>query len=214
MRREQLGDLTAFLAVAEERSFTRAAAKLGTSRSALSHIVRRLEERLGIRVLTRTTRSVAPTEAGERLIETLRPAIDEIGTKLATLTELRERPAGAIRITTGQHAADTILWPVLAGLLPKYPEVSVELPIDQGMTDIVAGRFDAGVRLGEQVAKDMIAVRVGPDLRRRGRALLFCEAHAAGDPASVAKRLDQQDWCPPFPGYHLYYPSLLKSSKF
>jgi DNA-binding transcriptional LysR family regulator len=165
MRREELGDLTAFLAVAEERSFTRAAAKLGTSQSALSHIVRRLEERLGIRLLTRTTRSVAPTEAGERLIETLRPALDEIETKLAVLTELRKRPAGTIRVTTSQHATETILWPALARFLLEYPDVSIELSIDQGLTDIVAGRFDAGVRLGEQVAKDMIAVRIGPDLR-------------------------------------------------
>jgi DNA-binding transcriptional LysR family regulator len=165
MRREELGDLTAFLAVAEERSFTRAAAKLGTSQSALSHTVRKLEERLGIRLLTRTTRSVAPTDAGERLIETLRPAIVNIETRLAALTELRDRPAGAIRITTSQHAAETILWPALAQLLPRYPDVSMELSIDQGLTDIVTGRFDAGVRLGEQVAKDMIAVRIGPDLR-------------------------------------------------
>src|SRR5688572_155230 len=147
MRREELGDLTAFLVVAEERSFTRAAAKLGTSQSALSHTVRRLEARLGLQLLARTTRRVAPTEAGERLVETLRPALDEIGTKLDALSEFREKPAGVIRITTGQHAAETILWPALSRLLPNYPDLSVELSIDQGLTDIVSGRFDAGIRL-------------------------------------------------------------------
>lgn len=165
MRREELGDLTVFLAVAEERSFTRAAAKLGTSQSALSHTVQRLEARLGLRLLTRTTRSVAPTEAGERLLETLRPALDEIDGKLAALSELREKPAGTIRITTSHHAAETILWPALARLLPNYLDIRVEVSIDAALTDIVADRYDAGVRLGEQVAKDMIAVRIGPDLR-------------------------------------------------
>jgi DNA-binding transcriptional LysR family regulator len=165
MRRDELGDLTAFLAVAEERSFTRAAAKLGTSQSALSHTVRRLEGRLGLRLLTRTTRSVAPTEAGERLLETLRPALDEIDTRLAALSEMRDKPAGTIRITTGQHAAETVLWPALLRLLPHYPDVRVELSIDQALTDIVSERYDAGVRLGEQVAKDLIAVRIGPDMR-------------------------------------------------
>src|SRR5690242_14974765 len=130
MRREDLGDLTAFLAVAEAKSFTRAAAKLGTSQSALSHTIRRLEERLGLRLLTRTTRSVAPTEAGERLLQTLRPAFDEIDARLAAITELRDKPAGLIRITTGKHAADTVLWPVLRRLLPQYPDVQVELSID------------------------------------------------------------------------------------
>src|ERR1700722_10191446 len=164
MRREELGDLAVFLAVAEARSFTRAAAKLGTSQSNLSHTVRRLEENLGFRLLTRTTRSVAPTDAGERLIETLRPALDEINGRLAALTELREKPAGMIRITTAEHAAETILWPALARLLPNYPDIKVELTIDYGLTDIVAERYDAGVRLGEQVAKDMIAVPIGPDM--------------------------------------------------
>ena len=161
MRREELGDLAAFVVIADERSFTRAAAKLGISQSALSHTVRRLEERLGVRLLTRTTRSVALTEAGERLFETLCPALDEIDAKLAALSELRERPAGTIRITTSNHAAETILWPALARLLPAYPDIKVELSIDSALTE----RFDAGVRLGEQVAKDMIAVRIGPDLR-------------------------------------------------
>ena len=165
MRRDELADLTAFLAVAEERSFTRAAAKLGTSQSALSHTVRRLEAHLGLRLLTRTTRSVVPTEAGERLRETLRPAFDEIDAKLAALTELREKPAGTVRITTTHHAAVTILWPTLARLLPEYPDIKVELSVDAALTDIVAERYDAGVRPSEQVAKDMIAVRIGPDMR-------------------------------------------------
>lgn len=165
MHREDLSDLAAFLAVAEERSFTRAAAKLGTSQSAVSHTVRRLETRLGLRLLTRTTRSVAPTEAGERLMATLRPALDDIENRLDALSELREKPAGNIRITTSQGAPESILWLALARLLPDYPDIKAELTIDQSLTDTVAGRFDAGVRLGEQVAKDMVAVRIGPDLR-------------------------------------------------
>jgi DNA-binding transcriptional LysR family regulator len=278
MRREELGELMAFLAVAEERSFTRAAAKLATSQSALSHTIRRLEGRLGLRLLTRTTRSVAPTEAGERLIETLRPAFDDIDAQLDALSELREKPAGTIRITAGEHAADTILWPALAKLLPDYPDIRVELSVDLALMDIVAERFDAGVRLGEQVAKDMIAVRIGPDQRmacvgapsyfagrpppktphdltdhrcinlrmptlgglyawefeKDGRELnvrvdgqlvlndlrLITEAAAAGfglaflmedqvEPFVRDGRLVRvlEDWCPPFPGYHLYYPS-------
>ena len=278
MRRDELGDLAAFLAVAEERSFTRAAARLGTSQSALSHTVRRLEARLGLRLLTRTTRSVAPTEAGERLLETLRPAFDEIYARLAALSELRDKPAGTIRITTGQHAAETILWPALLRLLPHYPDVRVELSVDQALTDIVAERYDAGVRLGEQVARDMIAVRIGPDMRmavvgapayfatrpkpktphdlthhtcinlrfptlgglyawefeKDGRALnvrvdgplvfnvMPMILKAATDGFGLAFVLEDQaapliadgrlvrvlaDWCPPFPGYHLYYPS-------
>jgi DNA-binding transcriptional LysR family regulator len=165
MKRDELGDLASFLAVAEARSFTRAAATLGTSQSALSHTVKRLEARLGLRLLTRTTRSVAPTEAGARLIETLRPALDDIDARLAALSALRERPAGTIRINTSEHAAETILWPKLARFLPEYPDISVELTIEHGFTDIVAGRYDAGVRLGEQVARDMIAVPIGPQMR-------------------------------------------------
>src|SRR5271165_4468581 len=165
MRREELVDLNAFLTVAEEQSFTRAAAKLGTSQSSLSHTIRRLEAKLGVRLLTRTTRSVAPTEAGDRLLGTLRPALDSIGAELASLSELREKPAGTIRITTSEHAAQTVLWPTLERLLPNYPDVHVELSIDSSLTDIVTERFDAGVRLGEALAKDMIAVRIGPDLR-------------------------------------------------
>ena len=278
MRREELADLNAFVAVAEERSFTRAAAKLGTSQSALSFTIRRLEERLGVRLLSRTTRSVAPTEAGERLLRTLGPALDKIGTELAALSELRERPAGTIRITAGEHAAEAVLWPAFAKLLPQYPEIKVELVVDYGLTDIVAERYDAGIRLGEQVARDMIAVRVGPDFRwavvgapsyfarrprpkrpqdltahdcvnlrlptygglfawefeKRGRELkvrvegqlvvtnlaLRLNAALAGLglaylPEDVVqthltdRRLIRvlDDWCPPFSGYHLYYPS-------
>lgn len=165
MRREELVDLNAFLTVAEEQSFTRAAAKLGTSQSALSYTIRRLETRLGVRLLTRTTRRVAPTEAGERLLKTLGPALNDIAGELSSLSELREKPAGTIRITTSEHAANTVLWPVLQKLLPDYPDVHVELTVDPGLTDIVAERFEAGVRLGEQIAKDMVAVRIGPDLR-------------------------------------------------
>jgi len=278
MARHPIDDLTAFLAVAKERSFTRAAAQLGVSQSALSHTIRGLEERLGVRLLTRTTRSVAPTEAGERLVRTVGPRLEEIDAELAALTELREKPAGTIRITTGEHSAEAILWPALAKLLPRYPDIRVELSIDYGLTDIVAERYDAGVRLGEQVAKDMIAVRIGPDFRmavvgapsyfarrprpktpqeltahdcinirlptyggvyawefeKRGRGLkvrvegqlvfnntaLRLKAALAG--LGLAYLPDDQvekhladgrlirvlaDWCPPFSGYHLYYPS-------
>jgi DNA-binding transcriptional LysR family regulator len=278
MRREELADLNAFVAVAEERSFTRAAAKLGTSQSALSFTVRRLEERLGVRLLSRTTRSVAPTEAGERLLGTLGPALDKIGAELTALSELREKPAGTVRITAGEHAALTVLWPALSKLLPLYPDIEVELNIDQGLTDIVADRYDAGVRFGEQVARDMVAVRIGPDVRmavvgapayfarrpkprkpqdltahacinlrlptygglyawefeKRGRELkvrvegqwvfnslgLRLEAALAGfgltyvpDDVVQTHLADGRlvrvlaDWCPPFAGYHLYYPS-------
>ena len=278
MRREDLSDLAVFLAVADERSFTRAATKLGTSQSALSHTIRRLEERLGVRLLTRTTRSVAPTEAGERLMETVRPAFHDIDARLAALGELRDRPSGTIRITSGENAAETILWPTVARLLQAHPDIKVEIAVDQSLTDIVAGRFDAGVRLGEQVAKDMVAVRIGPDLRmavvgapayfathrrpaspyelsdydcinlrlvtagglyawefgRDGRDLnvrvegrlvfnnvrMMLEAAVAGfglacvpddhiapfiGDGRLIRVLD--DWCPPFSGYHLYYPS-------
>ena len=278
MPRANVNDLLAFLAVARERSFTRAAAQLGVSPSALSHAMRGLEARLGVRLLTRTTRSVAPTEAGERLVRGVGPHFEEIDAELAALTVLRERPAGTLRITAGEHAADTILWPTLERLLPDYPDVKVEIHVDNGLTDIVAGRYDAGVRLGEQVAKDMVAVRVGPDLRmavvgapayferkprprtpqdltahecinhrlptfgglyawefERGRrelrvrvegrlvfnsSALSLKAALAGlglaylpedraAPHLAEGRLVRvlADWCPPFPGYHLYYPS-------
>src|SRR6478672_1284197 len=165
MARENLNDLSAFLAVARERSFTRAAAQLGVSQSALSQTVRGLEARLGIRLLTRTTRSVAPTNAGERLLRTVGPRLEEIDAELAALSELREQPAGTIRITATENAADAILWPALARLLPVYPDIKVEIVIGYGLTDIVAERFDAGVRPGEIVAKDMIAVPIGPEMR-------------------------------------------------
>jgi DNA-binding transcriptional LysR family regulator len=165
MRREELSDLAVFLAVAEERSFTRAAARLGTSQSSLSQIVRRLEARMGLKLLTRTTRQVAPTEAGDQLVATLRPAFDEIDERLSSLTALRDKPSGTIRITTGRHAADTVLWPAVAKLLDDFPDIAIELSIDSHFTDIVGERFDGGVRLGESLAKDMIAVRIGPDLR-------------------------------------------------
>jgi DNA-binding transcriptional LysR family regulator len=278
MRREELVDLNAFLAVAEEQSFTRAAAKLATSQSALSHTIRRLETRLGVRLLTRTTRRVAPTEAGERLLKTLGPALDDIAGELASLSELREKPAGRIRITASEHAAHSILWPALQKLLPAYPDIHVELSIDSGLTDIVAERFDAGVRLGESIARDMVAVPIGPDqrmavvgapayfarhpkprapqdlarhdcinlrlptaggfyaweLEKGGRALrvrvegplAFNNApmmiRAAADGFGLACVLEDHvkahlaegslvrvlsEWCPPFAGYHLYYPS-------
>lgn len=278
MARESLSDLTAFLAVARERSFTRAAAKLGVSQSALSHTIRGLETRLRLRLLTRTTRSVSPTEAGERLLRTIGPHLDEIEGELAALSELREKPAGTIRITAGEHAAKAVLWPALAKLLPDYPDINVEIIVDYGLTDIVAERYDAGVRLGEDVAKDMIAVRIGPDFRfvvvgapsyfatrprpktpqdltahtcinlrlptygglyawefaKRGREMkvrvegqlvfnniaLRLNAVLAGfglaflpEDQVTAHLADGSlvrvlaDWCPTFPGYHLYYPS-------
>ena len=278
MARQNLNDLFAFVAVARERSFTRAAARLGVSQSALSHTLRGLEDRLGIRLLTRTTRSVAPTEAGLRLLDSVGGRFDEIEAELAELTALRARPAGTFRITTGEHALASILWPRLAPLLREHPDIRVEFDVSYGLKDIVAERFDAGVRMGEQVAKDMIAVRIGPALRmaavaapsyfagrrppknpqdltghccinlrlptygglyawefeRRGRKL---NVRVDGQltfntvPSIVAAALDGAgiaflpedavsariadgslvrvlgDWCPPFPGYHLYYPS-------
>lgn len=278
MQREDLGNLSLFLAVAEEQSFTRAAARLGISQSALSHSMRRLEERLGLRLLNRTTRSVAPTEAGERLLETLRPALDEIDTKLSNLTQLREKPAGTVRISTPMHAAKAVLWPVIDRLAKEYPDLQVELNIDAGFTDIVSGRFDAGVRLGESLEKDMIAARIGPKLRMAavGAPAYFAEKGMPATPHDLARhtcinlrmasagglyawefeksgrelrvKVDGQlvfndpdlisdaavrghgiafmledhfsrqlkegslvrvldDWCEPFDGYHLYYPS-------
>lgn len=165
MQRGQLDDLLVFVAVGQERSFTKAAAKLGISQSALSHTIRGLEARLGVRLLTRTTRSVSPTEAGERLLGALAPRFDEIQAELAAVGELREKPAGTIRITATENAAETILVPKLSPLLLSYPDIRVEISIDYGLADIVAQRYDAGVRSGEQVAKGMIAVRIGPDMR-------------------------------------------------
>ena len=158
-------ELVAFVAVARERSFTTAAAKLGVSQSALSHTIKELEARLGVRLLTRTTRNVSATQAGERLLNNIGPRLDEIQTEVASLSELREKPAGIIRITATENATETILLPKLAPLLRQYPDIKVEIFIDYGLTDIVAQRYDAGVRSGEQVAKGMIAVRIGPDMR-------------------------------------------------
>lgn len=162
---ENLNDLLAFVAVATDRSFTKAAARLGMSQASLSRTIRRFEEQLGLRLLNRTTRSVAPTEAGERLLAAIAPRLDEISAELMALGELRERPAGTVRITCSERAAETVLWPRLATLLPGYPDLKVEIFIDHSFTDIAAERFDAGVRLGESVEKDMIAVRIGPDMR-------------------------------------------------
>jgi len=278
MQRGNLDDLSAFLIVAREGSFTKAAAKLGVSQSALSYTIRELEARLKLRLLTRTTRSVSPTAAGERLLRNVGPRLEEIETELEALGELREKPAGTIRITTLEFAADSILVPKLAKLLRAYPDIKVEIVIDYGLTDIVAQRYDAGVRNGEQVAKDMIAVRIGPDARMavvgapsyfKGRAepkkpqdLIghncinlrlpthgglyawefekgnrelkvraegqftfnstgpMLNAALAGlglayvpeglvQPHIAKGRLTRvlADWCPPYPGYHLYYPS-------
>lgn len=278
MARENYNDLLAFLAVTRERNFTRAAAQLGVSQSALSHTIRGLEARLGLRLLTRTTRNVAPTEAGERLFRELTPNFEDIDAALARLSELRDQPSGTIRITTGEHAASTILWPVLQKLLPDYPDIRVEVISDSSLTDIVAERFDAGIRLGEQVAKDMIAVPIGPPMRMAvvgtpgylasrppvktprdltghdcinirfltHGGLYAWEFEKKGHPLNVrvegrltfnntrhviAAALDGfglacvpddivrreiasgklqrvlGDWCPAFPGYHLYYPS-------
>src|SRR5215475_9262177 len=165
MQRESLDDLRTLVAVARERSFTKTAAKLGISQSALSQTIRELESRLGVRLLTRTTRRVSPTAAGERLLQTVAPRFEEIDAELAAVRELREKPAGTIRITVSDHAYKSVLWPNLAKLLRNYPDIRADIVIDNGLTDIVAQRFDAGVRLGEQVAKDMIAVPIGPDVR-------------------------------------------------
>lgn len=166
MNKESMDDLVAFLAVAAQRSFTRAAAQLGISQPALSAKITALEARLGVRLLTRSTRSVATTDAGERLFKSIGPHFDGIAAGLAELSDLRDKPAGSLRITSVEHASQTILLPALAALLPEYPDINVEIINDYGLADIVAERFDAGVRLGEQVAQDMIAVRIGPDFRQ------------------------------------------------
>jgi DNA-binding transcriptional LysR family regulator len=283
MQRGKLDDLLAFVAVGRERSFTKAAAKLGVSQSALSHTIRELEARLGVRLLTRTTRSVSPTEAGERLLRNVGPRFEEIEAELAAIRELREKPAGTIRVTAMEYAADAILLPKLATLLREYPDIRVEIIIDYGLTDIVAQRYDAGVRSGEQVAKDMIAVRIGPDMRMavvgapsyfrkrlapkkpqdlighncinlrlpsdrglyawefekgdrelkvrvegqlvfNGTAQILNAALAGLGLAYLPEGLVQphlaksrlkrvlEDWCPPYSGYHLYYPSRRQSS--
>jgi DNA-binding transcriptional LysR family regulator len=278
MQRGHLDDLLAFIAVGQERSFTKAAAKLGVSQSALSHTIRELEARLGVRLLTRTTRRVSPTDAGERLLQNVAPRFEEIDAELAAVGELRDKPAGTIRITSTEYAADAVLLPKLSKLLRQYPDIKVEIVIDYGLTDIVAQRFDAGVRSGEQVAKDMIAVRIAPDMRmavvaapsyfktrsepkrpqelidhncirlrlpshgglyawefeKSGRELRvrvegqltfnttaqMLNAALAGlglayipegwvQPHIAKNRLKRvlEDWCAPYSGYHLYYPS-------
>jgi len=165
MLKENFNDLLSFLMVAEERSFTRAAARLGVSQSALSHAIRGLEERLDLRLLTRTTRSVALTEAGERLVNAIGAHISEIEHQLVALGDMRATPAGNIRLTAGEHAIHSVLWPVLNPFLQRYPDIHVEVIADNSLTDIVSGRFDAGIRLGEQLAKDMVAIPIGPQLR-------------------------------------------------
>ncbi len=180
MSRPNLNDLAAFVVVARERSFTRAAAQLGVSQSALSHTMRGLEERLGLRLLTRTTRSVTATDAGERLLATWAPRLEAIDAELADLGRLRERPAGEVRLTADEYSARAVLWPALRQLLPRYPEIAVEIVTDYGLTDIVAERYDAGVRLGGLVAKDMIAVPIAPDMRM---IVIAAPAYLAGRPA-------------------------------
>src|SRR3954464_8366618 len=160
MQRGNLGDLVAFVAVGREGSFTKAAAKLGVSQSALSHTIRELEARLGVRLLTRTTRAVSPTEAGQRLLDGISSQFEEIEAQVEALGELRDKPAGTIRITAADYAITHILWPKLRKFLPKYPEIKVELILDNGLTDIVTERYDAGVRMGEHLAKDMISARI------------------------------------------------------
>lgn len=283
MQRGILDDLRALVSVGRERSFTKAAAKLGVSQSALSQTIRELETRLGVRLLTRTTRSVSPTEAGERLLRNIAPRLAEIEAEIAAVSELREKPAGTLRITATEYAVDTILWPKLIKVLRQYPDIKVEIFIDNALTDIAAEQFDAGVRAGGQVAKDMIAVRLGPDMRmavvgapsyfkkrseprkpqelirhscinlrlsrhgglyawefeKGGRELRvrvegqlifnntaqmlnaalagFGLAYVPEDlvQTHVAKgRLERvlEDWCQPYSGYHLYYPSRRQSS--
>ena len=165
MLKDNINDLLSFMVVARERSFTRAAAQLGVSQSALSHAMRNLEARLDVRLLTRTTRSVAPTEAGDRLFQRLGPHLQEIEQALSALRDTRAHPSGNIRLTAGEHAASAVLWPTLKPFMLQYPDIHIEITVDNGLTDIVDGRFDAGIRLGEQVAKDMIAVRIAPDMR-------------------------------------------------
>lgn len=199
MKRDEIADLMAFVAVAEERSFTRAAARLGMAQSALSQIVRRTEERLGLRLLTRTTRSVVPTEAGEHLLSVLGPMLNDLNSALTSLGDLRDRPSGTILITTVEHAAKTILLPAMRTLLKSHPDINVQLLIDYGLTDVVSERFDAGVRLGGEMDKDMIAVRIGPDIPM---AIVGAPDYLSrrGTPVSVAHLVDHQ-------AINLYLPS-------
>ncbi len=206
MSRRDTSDLTAFIAVARERSFTRAAASLGVSPSALSHTMRGLEERLGLQLLTRTTRNVAPTEAGERLLQTVAPHFDGIEEALASLTELREKPAGALRLAAGDHAAETILWPAVEKLRRAYPDITVEIDVDNGLTDIVAGRYHAGVRLGERVDKDMIAVRISPDLRMAviGAPSYFADRQKPRRPKDLTEHACINLRLPTFGGFYVW----------
>lgn len=165
MTRQNVNDLLAFLAVARERSFTKAAARFGVSQSALSHTIRQLEARLGVRLLARTTRAVSPTEAGERLLERIGPHFDQIEIEVDALNDLREKPAGTVKIVASDYAISSVLWPKLKSFLPKYPDIKIELLLDNGLTDIVTERYDAGVRMGDQLANDMISARIGPDFR-------------------------------------------------
>lgn len=183
MRREEIADLAAFLTVAEERSFTKAASRLGISQSTLSQVIKRMEERLGVLLVARTTRSVAPTEAGQRLVETIGPALRELDQGLGAIGEFATRPVGTIRITSVEHAASTILSPALARLLPRYPDLNVEVFVDYALTDVIAANFDAGVRLGAQVAKDMIAVPISPEIRM---AIVGSPAYLALQPAPAS----------------------------
>ena len=183
MARDNINDILVFIAVARERSFTRAAAKLGMSQSALSHIVRGLEERLGVRLLTRTTRSVSPTEAGERLLQNVGPRLEEIDAEITAITDLGDKPAGTVRITAIDHVIDTVLWPRIAPLLPQYPELHIEISSDYRLVDIAAERFDIGVRHGDQVEKDMIAVRLTADVPMR---IVGAPAYFARQPAPAS----------------------------
>ncbi|MGM3176125.1 LysR family transcriptional regulator [Dickeya lacustris] len=180
MRRDEIADLTAFVVVAEERSFTKAALRLGMAQSALSQIIRRVEERLGLRLLARTTRSVAPTEAGERLLAKLGPMLHDLDLMMSSLGELRDRPSGTIRLTTVEHAAKTILMPAIERLLPENPEIQIEINVDHALVDIVANQFDAGIRLGGEIDRDMIAMRIGPDIPM---AIVASPAYLARFPA-------------------------------
>ncbi len=183
MARDNINDILVFIAVARERSFTRAAAKLGMSQSALSHIVRGLEERLGVRLLTRTTRSVSPTEAGERLLQNVGPRLEEIDAEITAITDLGDKPAGTVRITAIDHVIDTVLWPRIAPLLPQYPDLHIEISSDYRLVDIAAERFDIGVRHGDQVEKDMIAVRLTADVPMR---IVGAPAYFARQPAPAS----------------------------
>jgi DNA-binding transcriptional LysR family regulator len=185
MLRETLADLSVFLAVADERSFTRAAARLGTSQSAVSHSIRRLEAILGIKLLSRTTRNVSVTEAGGDLLHDLRPAFGVIGAKLLTISRFRDVPAGSVRITCSRHAAETILWAAIDQIMSAYPDINIELSLDGTLTNIIAEQFDAVVQLGESLEKDMIAVRIGPDLQM---ALVASPDYLSGNPAPISPR--------------------------